>query len=277
MKCPSRRTVLGGTVSLLAFSAGCLSDGPGSESSGNRDGDDDASPDDGKPDDLPDGLADYETRTFTHADRSTSPTVESFQSRDPAENWIAERESTSDSLSEFVDATDFEMSILVSLEAGAPDPCHELTLDLIDIDESGDGDETLVLEGTVREASDENEACMTRETTVGRLVRATFESAPLTSVSANIVDRNGQKHGVGISSQSSSATASDSTSSGARTRSSLLVPRWDGAGSSPDFERERPTESLSGREVFSTSSDSHGEYSASVRRTTRVSSTSRRS
>lgn len=219
MKCPSRRTVLGGTVSLLAFSAGCLSDGPGSESSGNGDGDDDTSPDDGgspddgKPDDLPDGLADYETRTFTRAERSTSPAVESFQSRDPAENWIAERESMSDSLSEFVDATDFETSILVSLEAGAPDPCHELTLDLIDIDESGDGDETLVLEGTVREASDENEACMTRETTVGRLVRATFESAPLTSVSASIVDRNGRKHGVGISSQSSSATASDSTSS----------------------------------------------------------------
>lgn len=224
MTCPSRRTVLSGAGSLIALSAGCLSDDPsnGSTGNGNGNGDSDGngdseaeSPDSGATDDEstpPEKLAGHETHAFQYPDRSESPDASLLLDRTEAEDWLDKREDTPDGLSEFVDATDFETSILVPLEAGAPNPCHELVLESIGIDESEDSDDALALEAAVQEESDDDEACMTLEVTVGRLVRATFESERLTKLSASIVDRNGQAHGIGIASDSDSASASDSES-----------------------------------------------------------------
>lgn len=233
MTSPSRRTVLGGTASLIALSAGCLSDGAGNDSTGNGNGNGngDGDGDEGTPDeteDLPDGLAGYDTHAYQTPERSTSPAAELLQEHESAANWVDERDEMPESVSEFVDETDFETSILIPLWAGAPDPCHELALESIDIgtgdsDENDDGNEsddgdggddedTLVLEAAVRETAEEDEACMARETTVGRVVRATFEEEPLTSLSISIVDRNGDEHGIGMASDSSSASASQSRS-----------------------------------------------------------------
>lgn len=230
MTSPSRRTVLGGTASLIALSAGCLSDDAGSGStgtgngngngndSGNGDGDEGA-PDDssegGSPaevEDLPDGLAECDTHAYQTPERSTSPDAELLRQPEPAESWLAERDDLPESLSEFVDETDFETSILVPLWAGSPNPCHELSLESIDIETGDDGDDTLVLEAAVRETAEEDEACITRETTVGRVVRATFEEEPLTTLSVTITDRNGTEHGIGMASDSASGSASRSRS-----------------------------------------------------------------
>ncbi|WP_226006343.1 hypothetical protein [Natrinema salinisoli] len=224
MTCPSRRTVLSGAGSILALSAGCLSDDTNNGSNGNGNGDSDGNgggngdSDEGSTDGddtdaestPPEKLAGHETHAFQSPDRSESPAASLFIERTGAEDWLDKREETPDALSEFVEATDFETSVLVSLEAGAPNPCHELALESIDVDENEDGDDALALEAAVREESDDDEACITQEVTVGRLVRATFESERLTTVSASIVDRNGQSHGIGIASDSTSASASDS-------------------------------------------------------------------
>jgi hypothetical protein len=223
---------LSGAGSLIALSAGCLSNdsGTGGNGTGNENGDSDGTDDtadgedtgggdegsaDGNGDTdgespLPDGLTAYETHAFQYATRSKSPSASLFLERTDADDWLGKREETPDGLAEFVEATDFETSVLVPLEAGAPNPCHELALESIDIDENADGDDALALEAAVREKSDEDTACITQEVTVGRLVRATFESDPLSKLSASIVDRNGQVHGIGIASGSASASASDS-------------------------------------------------------------------
>lgn len=225
---PSRRTILSSSVAVLGLSAGCIADdnGSGSTSDGNGDGGNDTADDehstgesgegDAGSDDftLPDGLSGYATHAHQSPERSTSPDVSLLLDTPSADDWLAERDSTSDGLSEFVDETDFGTSVLVSLEAGAPDPCHELALEGIGIDESGDGDDALTLEARVREApGSEDKACIARETTVGRLVRVSFESDRLTTVAASIVDRNGTEHGIGVSSDSASASASDGSSS----------------------------------------------------------------
>lgn len=222
MTCPSRRTVLSGAGSLIALSAGCLTDDTsnGSTGNGNGNGDtdgngdgDEGSPDSGDTDDEstpPEKLTTHETHAFQYPNRSESPEASLLPDRTEGEDWLDKREDTPDGLAEFVDATDFETSILVALEAGAPDPCHEMNLESIGIEESEDSDDALALEAAVREESEEDEACITQEVTVGRLVRATFDSERLPTVSASIVDRNGQTHGIGIASGSASASASDS-------------------------------------------------------------------
>ncbi|MDS0477548.1 hypothetical protein [Natrinema sp. 1APR25-10V2] len=222
---PSRRSLLCGTASMLALSAGCLADGPGSASNddGNGNGDDESEPDGNESptddenavgDDLPDGLASYDAQPLQHPAQSSSPDAALLLGADDANDWLTERELQSEPHTDFVDETDFETSVIVALEAGAPNPCHELILDGIDIDEGDEGedDDELVLDAAVRDTSDPNEACTAQVVTVGRLVRATFESDRLTRVSATIIDSDGQEHGFGIASESSSGSASRSTS-----------------------------------------------------------------
>lgn len=206
MTFPSRRAVLGGTASLIALSAGCLS-GDEDEGSPSDDGPSDPE-DDGE--DLPDALASYETQAFQTPDRTTSPSAELLQDRDAVDDWLAVQESSSESLTDFVDETDFEVSVLAKLEAGAPDPCHEMHLKSIGIDESEENDNALAIRAAVQETSDETEACAAQETTVGRLVRATFESEPLSKLSVSITDRHGQAHGIAVASESVSESTSGS-------------------------------------------------------------------
>ncbi|ELY89825.1 hypothetical protein [Natrinema altunense] len=210
MTAPSRRALLCGTASVIALSAGCLGDdaedSPSNETE--TDGDSGAPSSDDDPEDGGDGdgqateLAGSDSRTYRYSKRSTSPQLNLLGDDDSATDWLAERDRTADSLETFVDETDFETSILVSLEAGAPTPCHELALESIAAE-----DEQVVLDGAVRETSDDDEACITQETTVGRLVRATFDGQRLTTVSATIEDRNGESRQLSVSHD----TASEST------------------------------------------------------------------
>ncbi|ELY69528.1 hypothetical protein C489_04506 [Natrinema versiforme JCM 10478] len=196
---------MGGTASLIALSAGCLS---GDEDEGSPSDDGTSDPEDTENDDLPDALAGYETHAFQSPDRTTSPSAELLQDRSAADDWLSLRESPPESLTGFVEDTDFETSVLVKLEAGAPDPCHEMHLESIGIDESEENDDSLALRAAVEETADEKEACATQETTVGRLVRATFESEPLSKLSVSIRDRHGQSHGIATASQSVSESTS---------------------------------------------------------------------
>ncbi|WP_254763869.1 hypothetical protein [Natrinema marinum] len=213
---------------MLALSAGCLADDPGSASDdgGNGNGDDDGetdpsdneSPTDGENDvgeGLPDGLASYDTQPLQHPAQSSSPDAALLLGADDATDWLAERELEAAPLADFVDETDFETSVIVALESGAPNPCHELQLDEVDIDENDADDaddDALALDAAVRDTSDADKVCTQQLVTVGRLVRATFDSERLTRVSATIVDSDGQEHGFGIASESASGSASRSTS-----------------------------------------------------------------
>ncbi|WP_408958779.1 hypothetical protein [Natrinema sp. 74] len=222
----SRRSLLCGTASMIALSAGCLADDTNSAAngdSGNGDGGNgDGNQTDGNQslnenavdDDLPDGLASYDTQSFHHSEQSSSPDAALLLEAGDANEWLSERSLQSEPLAGFVDETDFETSVIVALEAGAPNPCYELVLDEIDIDdgdESEDDDE-LVLDAAVRDTSGANEVCTGQIVTAGRLVRATFDSERLTRVSASIVDSDGQEHGIGIASESASASAGDGSS-----------------------------------------------------------------
>ncbi|QCS44316.1 SOS response-associated peptidase [Natrinema versiforme] len=189
---------------MIALSAGCLS---GDEDEGSPD-DGTGDPEDGETDDLPDALASYETQPFQSPDRTTSPSAELIHDRDAADDWLDVRDSPPESLTDFIEDTDFEVAVLAKLEAGAPSPCHEMGLESIGIDESEENDDSLALRAAVQETADEKEACATQEVTVGRLVRATFESEPLSKLSVSIRDRHGQSHGIATASESVSESTS---------------------------------------------------------------------
>ncbi|GAB7118114.1 hypothetical protein FGF80_11500 [Natrinema pallidum] len=197
---------------MIALSAGCLGDdtedSPSNETEpddgdpGTPSGDDDGPEDGDDADGKATELAGSDSRTYRYSKRSTSPRLNMLGDDAAATDWLAEHDRTGDSLETFVDETDFETSVLVSLEAGAPNPCHELALESIAAE-----DEQVVLDGAVRETSDDDEACITQETTVGRLVRATFDGQRLTNVSVTIVDRNGESHQVSVSHDTASESA----------------------------------------------------------------------
>ncbi|WP_254523291.1 hypothetical protein [Natrinema caseinilyticum] len=231
---PSRRSLLCSTASIVALSAGCIADDPGSASNGDggsggdggSDGDGSNDGDNGNETDGTDGspengagdeLADCETRPFQYPERSESPDVALLLDQTDGDHWLAEREPQPDAVTEFIDATDFEASVIVALEAGAPNPCYGLVIDELDIDDGDantEDDDALSIDAAVRGTSDESRACTQQIVTVGRLVRATFESEPLTRVSASVVDQNGQEHGIGIASESASASDGSGSSSG---------------------------------------------------------------
>lgn len=247
----SRRTLLSSTAGLLALSAGCIADGTeeSPDEDDDADTDDDPGSDDDGAEDLPDGVTGYETQGYQYSMESETTTVDLVRDADDATEWLETRAlSDTDPLDGFVDDTDFETSILVSLESDAPNPCYELALESIDVrpiedggtdegsetdgdDGSSDGstdsggesdsggtdgsdDEELVLEATVRDTADETEACTPVITTVGRLVRVTFESEPLTALTATVVDHEGNTSGASMRSDSASASESRSVEAG---------------------------------------------------------------
>lgn len=251
---PSRRTLLSSTAGLLALSAGCIADGTDDSPDDNDESDDPSEDDPGSDDgseDLPEEVTGYETQNYQFSTDTETSSVDLVRDADDATEWLETRTlSNVDPLASFVDDTDFETSILVSLESEAPNPCYELVLESIDVqpiedDETDEGNETddgsetdgddepsssstggdgetdsdgtdgsadkeLVLEAGVRDTADENEACTPVITTVGRLVRVTFESEPLTALSATVVDHEGNTSGASM--RSDSASASESTS-----------------------------------------------------------------
>jgi len=235
------------TTAIVGLSAGCLADDTSQPA--DDDGDDATDDDNGSPtdntennpdpvgdaiEDMPDGLADGRTLTY-QSPASGEPDITVLRDADRAAEWLDERGSlrNADAAATFIDATDFETSILVSLSDEAPTPCYEVVLEAIAIEagESSDGDssagepktsdsdgrnadedETLVLEAAVHETA-EDQVCAQTITTVGRLVRVTFESEPLTTVSATLVGHDGSTYGATMGSDSGSASASSTVES----------------------------------------------------------------
>ncbi len=241
----SRRTMLCTTTAAIGLSAGCLADDASEPADDDGDDtDDNDSPTDGSEDDsdalgdaiedLPDGLADGRTLPY-QSPASTEPDITVLRDADRATDWLDDQGSLRDAeaVATFIDETDFETSILVSLSDEAPTPCYEVVLESIAIEagESGDGDssvgetdtsgsddrnadedEKLVLEAAVHETA-EDQVCAQSITTVGRLVRVTFESEPLTTVSATLVGHDGSTYGATMGSDSGSASASSTVES----------------------------------------------------------------
>ncbi|MFD1564638.1 hypothetical protein ACFR99_13940 [Haloarchaeobius amylolyticus] len=228
------------TTAAIGLSAGCLADGTSQPADDDGDNtDDNGSPtDDSEADpdalgdaieDLPDGLADGRTLPY-HSPDSSEPDITVLRDADRATDWLDDRGSlrNADAVAAFIDQTDFETSILVSLSDEAPTPCYEVILESIAIDTgeggddssagenetsgSDDEDEELVLEATVNETA-EDQACAQSITTVGQLVRVTFESVPLTTVSATLVGHDGSTYGATMGSDSGSASASTTVES----------------------------------------------------------------
>ncbi|ELZ24747.1 hypothetical protein [Natrinema limicola] len=235
------------TTAAIGLSAGCLADDasqPADDDGDDATDDDNGSPTDGSEDDpdpvgdaiedLPDGLADVRTLTY-QSPASSEPDITVLRDAERAAEWLDEREAlhNADAVATFIDATDFETSILVSLSDEAPTPCYEVVIEAITIEagESSDSDssagetetsdsdehsvaedETLVLEAAVHETA-EDQVCAQSITTVGRLVRVTFESEPLTTVSATLVGHDGSTYDTTMGSDSGSASASSTVES----------------------------------------------------------------
>lgn len=231
---PSRRALLGSTAGLLALTAGCIADdddetdpgsdpgtddgesddgsgngnGNGNESEngsdddgdGNGDGDDN---DNGDDDGATDDELTTETQQYQHPAVSDEPTTDLLADHDDADDWLAERDLTDDDeVTQFVDETEFDDSILVAIEGGAPNLCHEMAIDSAELE-----DDTLAIEAAVSDEATAEQACADQEVTVGAVVRATFADEPTTDLSVTVVDRDGTAHG--MASASDSATDSD--------------------------------------------------------------------
>lgn len=218
----SRRTFLCGTAGLVALSAGCLDeadvpddgDGPDDpngtddengtadrDAGGNGDEDDtgNASADgDGEPEAI-------DTVSFSSAAGPDSePDAAMFVSPARATDWLDDRGLDDERLTEFVDETDFDRSVIVALAADAPNACYELTLEERALgDEETDAD--LDLEAAVSDESDGAMGCATVVTLVGQLVRAPIADGP--TVSVTIVDRHGEEYERGMAADSESESA----------------------------------------------------------------------
>ncbi|AEH37715.1 hypothetical protein [Halopiger xanaduensis] len=233
----SRRAVLLGGAGTLALSAGCIQDsndsnddanpadpdsgssGSDNESDGGNESDgENESEDDSGTDGSDDNSFEYETHLYQYPDTPTEPDASLFVTQDGAENWLANRELEEDPVAEFVADTTFDDSVLVPLEADAPSHCYEMVLESIDVID-GDGDDVLEIEAAVRDVSGETEYCAQAKTTVGLLVRATFESAPVTEISVRIVDDDGNEHGIGAGHDTATGTESDTADGGNETES----------------------------------------------------------
>ncbi|GAB3664325.1 hypothetical protein [Halopiger thermotolerans] len=234
----SRRAVLLGTSGALALSAGCIQDlddstpGSGSDDSGGNESNGGNESDDGNESDTgnesddesgangsdgsdgSDGTGEpleHETHSYQYPETPTEPDASLFVTQDRAEDWLADRGLEEDPVAEFVADTTFNDSVLVPLEADAPTHCYEMVLESIGLTETEDSADVLDLEAAVRDVSEETEYCAQAKTTVGLLVRATFESEPVTEMSVRIVDENGREYGIGAASDSASASGGNET------------------------------------------------------------------
>ena len=213
MTTPSRRTLLCASAGLLTLSAGCL-DEFGSSTSDDSPTDDDESDGNGSGSSGNEtestATGDLETTdnvSFDHTDVPMEPEATLVTSADRADRWLDDHEFVDDVLSDFVEETLFEKSVLIALESDAPTLCYEMTLEevtLEETDESDDGDAQLSLEAAVTDESDDDEACGQQRTAVGQLVRATFDGEPATSASVTIDDADGETHEFSIDVESDS-------------------------------------------------------------------------
>lgn len=207
-----RRTFILGSAGALALFAGCLAD---PEERSAADSDSSASRNADRTDETGDDDLSYETSRYQFPESSTDPDATLLVDRDDATDWLADRDLEGDSLGAFVDETAFADATLIALEAAAPNACYELVLAEIGVPErantaedeatgddeatdesNGESDdgESLTLEATVRDESDETEVCTQALTTVGLLVRATVDAEPVTELSARVVDEEGDDH-----------------------------------------------------------------------------------
>ena len=223
---PSRRTILCGTAGLFALSAGCLDEaGVSDDENGDEEPTDDDSGASGNGDestesDDSDGNASSEDADETvesvpfsySADADSGPDAALLIDAADATDWLDERDLEGDRLTEFVDEIDFGTTVLVGVEADAPNPCYELVLEDYDLEdeETDDGEETdadLELEAAVVDDSEGDVGCAQVETVVGRLVRAPIADDP--SVSVTIDDRHGEEREISVAVDSASESASD--------------------------------------------------------------------
>ncbi|AHG00884.1 hypothetical protein HALLA_11170 [Halostagnicola larsenii XH-48] len=210
----SRRHLLAGTAGLVTLTAGCLGDGglatsPGPAGDGENATDDDDADDNDVGDDATenDDPLESTTVTFQHGDRPEDPTVDLLTSEDQADRWVSDRSIAADTVSEFVDETDFEEAGVIALEAGANTTCYEMAVESVGLE-----DETVTVRAEVTETGGEDQLCAQQLTAVGALVRASVDAEQPSSISATIVDADGTEHGRGANVSSGSASASVSKS-----------------------------------------------------------------
>ena len=223
----SRRTILCGTAGLFALTAGCLDE---MNASGNDETDDDepeGATDEGDPADGtgPSSVETYDAVSYTRNEVVDHPTGDLFLDADGADSWLAERGLDEEQYVDFVDDTPFGDSILLALEAEAPQLNYELDLETVAVDapadeegsdepKDGEGDRkaSLSLRAVVSEMTDDEESASvggTQMISVGKLVRVTFDGEPVTEVTASIVDHHGDPHGVGVAVESASESAAE--------------------------------------------------------------------
>lgn len=223
----SRRTILCGAAGLVALTAGCLDE---MNASGNGENDDDGEPEGATSDGDPDGgtgtsgVETYDAVSYTR-NEAVDPTGELFADATGVDSWLAERGLDGEQYVDFVDDTLFDDSILLALEAEAPQLNYELDLETVAVDvpadgggddEPEDGEEdheaTLAIRAVVSEMTDgEGSAGVggTQMISVGKLVRVTFDGEPVTEAAASIVDHHGDSHGFSMTVESASESASE--------------------------------------------------------------------
>lgn len=197
----SRRSLLSGAAGLFVLAAGCLADETESDDSDGEDPDESPNGTDEEPESEPEP----ETQAFRHSEAASNPNAALFLERADAEEWFADRAVDDESVTTFVEETSFEESSLVALEAGGPDLCYELVLESVDVREG-----RLEIEAAVVDESDEDESCAQQVTTVGQLVRASDDGAPVTEASGTIVDHDDATHEFDIDAGNESKSEGDS-------------------------------------------------------------------
>lgn len=214
MRTPSRRELLSGATGVLALAAGCIAkddsvastSSSGSRSSSNegetaeRTTDDHAASSEldesESPTDEPANPS-TDAHRFQYAETASRPDAALFGECEAAIAWLEDRDVGDESATEFVRETAFENSVLVILEAGAPNLCSGLVLDSAAVE-----DDALELEAAVRDESEDGMVCAPQETTVGTLVRVSDGRGAVTDVLATIVDREGSEHEFALATKS---------------------------------------------------------------------------
>ncbi|ADB60558.1 hypothetical protein Htur_1673 [Haloterrigena turkmenica DSM 5511] len=220
----SRRTILCGTAGLFALTAGCLDEMDVASENGDPDDDPEGATGDDDPDDgtEPSSIETYDTVSYTR-NEAVDPTGELFVDAGGADSWLIERGLDEEQYVDFVDDTLFDDSILLALEAEAPQLNYELELETVALDapadqggddETEDGEEahgaSLAIKAVVTEAADgeeSNDVGGTQVISVGKLVRVTFDGEPVTTAAASIVDHHGDSHGFTMTVERSSESA----------------------------------------------------------------------
>ncbi|WP_436343485.1 hypothetical protein [Natronorubrum sp. FCH18a] len=203
----SRRTLLCAGAGLFTLAAGCLDDTGLSTGNGDDDtgGNESGSGGNGTEPTATGDLESSDNVSFDHTEVPTEPEATFVASEDRADGWLDEHAFDDDAISEFVEETPFEQSVLIALEADAPNLCYGLTLEDVTLEEADDaGDARLSIEAAVTDDSGDDEMCGQQLTAVGQLVRATFDGEPATGASVTIADSDGETHDIDIDVESDS-------------------------------------------------------------------------